>query len=281
MPGLRPHRRSFESLARVDGQSLERLRSVVRLLKKDDSVSALLDSCNSVGEAYLFGGLVRDALLGSTGVFGDVDIFVSGPLDSEFAQQIARVHRRTNFGGMRLVVGRYDVDIWELAKSQAFRFERGPEKNVKGLLSTVCFSTDAVAVSLVTGNVLAHESFNRTVKTRVFEFVSSPLSLEILQVVRIARICVKNGVKPNIDVCKYFVAGVESFSIQGLVAAEQKWKGRRLLDERIIRVLDHWCRSLLATGLISDAPGFGVEPLFPEAMINVVPSELRFEPGLL
>ena len=262
MPEIRSHRRSFESLARVDVQSLERLRSVVRLLKKDDAINALLKVSNEIGEAYLFGGLVRDALLGSSGVFGDVDIFVSGPLDEQTAERVSRVHRRTNFGGMRLVIGRYDVDIWELAKSAAFRFERGLEKNVRGLLSTVCFSTDAVAVSLLTGRVLADSSFNRTVKTRVFEFVSRPLTLEILQVVRVGRICVKNGVRPDREISRYFVDGVDTFGVSELIAAEQKWKGRRLLDERIVRILDQWCRESLSSDFESEGPYFGGEPLF-------------------
>lgn len=265
MSDLRPNRRSFESLARVDVQSLERLRSVIRLLKKDDAINALLQSCNSIGEAYLFGGLVRDALLGSSGAFGDVDIFVSGPLDAEFAERISRVHRRTNFGGMRLVVGKYDVDIWELEKSRAFRFERGAEKSVKGLLSTVCFSTDAVAVSLRSGAVLADSSFNRTVRTRMFEFVTHPRALEVLQVVRIVRICIKNGVIPNLEVCQYFVDGVELFGAAGIIAAEQKWKGRRLLDDRLLRIFDQWCRSSLSGGFALEGPMFEAEPLFHRA----------------
>lgn len=262
MSDARFRTRSIESLAKVDLQSLERLRAVVRLLKKDDSVSALLESCNRIGEAYLFGGVVRDALLGSSGVFGDVDIFVSGPVDAESIERISRVSRRTNFGGMRLVVGRYDVDIWELSKSLAFRFERGAEKSVRGLLSTVCFSTDAVAVSLVSGNVLADSRFNKTVNSRVFGFVSKPFALEKLQVVRIARICVKNGVKPDREVCKYFVDGVDFFGVDELVKAEQKWKGRRLLDGRIVRVIDQWCREALSGGA-RKVLQFGAEPLFP------------------
>ncbi len=268
MPEIRSHRRPFDSRERIDAQSLERLRSVVRLLKKDDAISALLKVSNEIGEAYLFGGLVRDALLGSSGVFGDVDIFVSGPLDEQTAERVSRVHRRTNFGGLRLVVGRYDVDIWELAKSEAFRLERGREMNVRGLLSSVCFSTDAVAVSLRTGRVLSDRSFNRTFKTRVFKFVSRPMKLEILQVVRVGRICVKNSVRPDREICRYFVDGVGAFGVSGLIAAEQKWKGRRLLDGRIVRILDQWCREFISSDFESDGPDFGDEPLFVSSASN-------------
>ncbi|UOV02812.1 hypothetical protein [Pseudoxanthomonas mexicana] len=235
----------------------------MRLLKKDDAVNELLNSCNRVGEAYLFGGLVRDALLGSAGVFGDVDIFVSGPLDADFVESISRVHRRTNFGGMRLVVGRYDVDIWELSKSHAFRFERGSQRNIGGLLSTVCFSTDAVAVSLVSGKILADRRFNETMKSRIFGFVSKPNLLEVLQVVRVARIFVKNGVRPGLDVSKYFVDGVNEFGVDQLISAEKKWKGRRLLDKRTVQVVDEYCRGSLSSGFVLDEPWFGDGVLFP------------------
>lgn len=266
MSDLHAYRRPVESLARIDISSLERLRTVVRLLKKDDAINALLQSCNSVGEAFLFGGMVRDALLGSSGVFGDVDIFVSGPLNAEFAESVARTHRRTNFGGMRLVVGKYDVDIWELAKSRAFSYERGPEKSIRGLLSTVCFSTDAVAVSLVTGHVLADSRFNKVAKTRIFEFVSRPRDLEVLQVVRIARITVKNGVKPGPDVARYFVDGVDRFGIEGLVSAEGKWKGRRLLDARLVHVLYQWCSLSISGREHPERPSFEGEALFPSVV---------------
>ncbi|MHB1273788.1 MAG: hypothetical protein ACYCZD_13670 [Rhodanobacter sp.] len=256
-------RRNLESLAHVDLRRLDRLRSVVKLLRKDDAVSALLAACNSIGEAYLFGGLVRDALLGSSGVFGDVDIFVSGPLSEDVAGMVSRASLRTNFGGMRLVVGKFDVDIWELSKSRVFRLEKGRERNIKGLLSSVCFSTDAVAVSLAKGRVLADPSFNRTIKRGIFEFVRKPLGLEILQAVRIARITLKNDVKPDQEVSNYFVSCAEKFGLGGLLAAESKWKGRRLLDERLLGILFEWCSLVRATGAVEEAPIFGGDLLFP------------------
>lgn len=247
---------------------LDRLRTIVRLLKMDDAISALLHSCNSIGEAFLFGGLVRDALFGFQGVWGDVDIFVSGPLDEEFASSISRVSRRTNFGGMRLVVGRYEVDIWELAKSRAFRFERGARKDIKGLLSTVCFSADAVAVSLVDGRIISDPSFNVTASTRVFDFVVQPSAVEILQVVRIARLCVKNNLIPNMPVARYFTLGVEQFGVSKIVSAEEKWRGRRQLDERLVRIVNEWCKVSLSNGLVDAGPWYGSEALFQKGVSN-------------
>jgi hypothetical protein len=224
-----------------DFSGQDKVRSLVRLLQKDDAVAALIDSCNEVGEAFLFGGLVRDALLGSSGVFGDVDIFVSGPLNREFVENIARSSRRTNFGGIRLVVGKFDVDIWELPKSHAFRIEQGRSISIPSLLNTVCFSTDAVAASLLNSKVIASARFKSTLRSRVVSFVKRPNAAEILQVVRIARLIVRNGVIPDEEVARYFVDGEKLFGREALVSAEVKWKGRRVLDLPIMDRVSEIC----------------------------------------
>ncbi len=224
---------------------LDRVRALVRLLQKDDAVGALIRSCNEAGEAFLFGGLVRDAMFGSSAAFGDVDIFVSGPLDLQFAERLSRVARRTNFGGIRLVVGRFDVDIWELPKSYAFRVERGRTISIRSLLSTVCYSTDAVAVSLVNARVIASTQFKRTVSDRVFSFISKPLGLEILQAVRMARIVVKNDVMPDREVAGYFLRALSEFGCEKILSAEAKWKGRRVLDDFLLSRVSEVCNGII------------------------------------
>ncbi|WP_235565318.1 hypothetical protein [Lysobacter sp. Root494] len=229
--------------------NLDRARAIVRLLHKDDAVAALLRSCNEVGEAFLFGGMVRDAILGASGAFGDIDIFVSGPLDADFARSLSRYSRRTNFGGMRLVVGKFDVDIWELPQSQAFRIEKGRPISIPSLLDTVCFSTDAVAISLLDSRVIATSKFRGTVRDKVLKFVSVPRGTELLQAVRIARLLVKLDLIPHFDIAKYFLAAIAEFGAAGLVKAEEKWKGRRVLDDFLVEGVRLLCESSVTTGV--------------------------------
>lgn len=230
----------------IELRAVEKIRSLVRLLQKDDAVSLLIKSCNQIGEAFLFGGLVRDSMFGSSGAFGDLDIFVSGPLDVDFATMISQASRRTNFGGIRLVVGKFDVDIWELPKSYAFRMESGRSISIPSLLDTVCFSTDAVAVSLMDSRIISSSKFRRTLRTRRFEFVKMPLAVEMLQVVRIARLIVKNRVLPNTDVARYFLEGVKEYGRETLVKADaDKWKSRKILDQLLVDQACHVCEFVL------------------------------------
>jgi predicted nucleotidyltransferase len=239
----------------------EKVRSLVRILEKDDAIAALIKSCNEVGEAFLFGGIVRDSIMGSTEVFGDLDIFVSGPLDVDFVEKLSRTTRRTNFGGMRLVVGKFDVDIWELPKSYAFRIERSRSVSIPSLLRSVCFSTDAVAVSLVDSRMICSPIFMSTLVTNVLHFVSRPVQPELLQVVRIARLMVKNEVRPDKDVAEFYLRGERAFGRDKLLDAEIKWKGRRVLDVALIRWVSEVCE-LTIRGNASEEMIFGSKSLF-------------------
>jgi hypothetical protein len=189
--------------------------------------------------------MVRDALFGYKRIFGDLDIFVSGGLDAEAAANISRTSRRTNFGGMRLVVGKFDVDIWELSKSRALSGLKDSDRTINRLLASVCFSTDAVAVSFDSEKVVSSDAFNETLRTGNFKFVVKPQDLDILQVTRAFRISAKTSLMPSLEVCEYLCAGVDKFGVDGLVTAEEKWRGRRVLDERFVRLLDQRCRLAL------------------------------------
>lgn len=246
----------------------DELRSLVRLLNKDDAISELIRSCNRIGEAFLFGGVVRDIIFGSSGSFGDLDIFVSGPLDAEFAASISRSSRRTNFGGMRLVVGKYDVDIWELPQSYAFRIEKGRSISIESLLRTVCFSTDSVAVSLVDARVISSSSFRQSVRSRVLSFVSRPLRVDLLQAVRIARLVVKNDVIPDRVVARYYVDSLAAFGCTEFVHAESKWRGRRVLDSYLVDRVEDLCVSVIT------APE-GAEVSFRDSEMHLHPDHLR------
>lgn len=232
--------RMTETRAHTFEEGYKRSRNLVRALRKDDAVGALLESCNSIGEAFLFGGAVRDTMFGSRS-FGDLDIFVSGPINEELISRLAKSSRRTNFGGFRLVVGKFDVDIWELPKSYAFRIDRGRAISVDSLLSTVCFSTDAVAISLQTAKIRADKRFRRSLETNTLSFVQKPLASEVLQAVRIARMVVKLGIRPDREVSRYFLDAVRQFGADVLLGAEAKWKGRRVLDSELLIAVIRWC----------------------------------------
>jgi hypothetical protein len=209
----------------------ERLRRYVRLLKKDDNVSRFLKSIGKNGEPFLFGGAVRDVAFSGKRAVNDLDIFVSGWISEESLVETGSQVRKTNFGGYRLSVGQYDVDVWELERSRAFQWVAPSFISVSGLLKTVCFSTDAIAISLVDGRVIKSPDFSWSFEHDTLAFVAPPSKLDALVATRIARVSLKLGLDLSPIVASYFSKCVETFGSKEIVDAERRWGAKRFLNE--------------------------------------------------
>lgn len=209
----------------------ERLRRFVRRLKKDDDLERFIAILNGPGEAYLFGGAPRDVAFGLGRRIHDLDIFVSGPIDAEEISRYSKFIRKTNFGGLRLVVGKFEVDAWELDKSYAFRMDASAHVSARALLNSVCFSTDGIAVSLKTGRSIITPEFMSSLADRRLDFIVEPKQIEAVVGVRIARLALKLELELTPAVANYFVRCVEEKGVSLLIDAESRWGEHRMLNE--------------------------------------------------
>lgn len=206
----------------------DRLRRFVAYLKKNDELSAFLNEQNRGGEAFLFGGAPRDVLFSTPSKVNDLDIFVSGFLQIGPELEGAK---RTKFGGLRARIGPFDVDIWSLEDSAAFRRTSASIINVRELLKTVCFSTDAIAVSTANrGSIVALPIFLESLERRRLDFVREPQTLEPVYCTRIARLVLKLGLLPTPWVASYFIRGIEEFGVEEVLNAERRWGDRQILN---------------------------------------------------
>lgn len=228
-------------------QLTERLQRFVRGLKKRDELDGFLKVLNEAGEAFLFGGAPRDVAFGAIDQVNDLDIFVSGPIDLDAINKFSSIVRRTNFGGLRLFVGKFEVDAWELDKSYAFRTNADRFVGARSLLNSVCFSTDGIAVSLKTGRVMPTPAFNESLANHVLDFVVPPLKVEAVIGARIARLALKLDLDLTSSVANYFFECLETYHTHGLIEAEVRWGNRRMLNEIVLeQVKVHIQRKLKA-----------------------------------
>lgn len=209
----------------------DRLRRYVRRLRKDDELASFLRVLRKNGEPFIFGGAARDVAFGAGRLVHDLDIFVSGRIDAEEISQEASNLRKTNFGGLRMNVGRYEVDAWELQKSYAFRLDAPSYISIQNLLRTVCFSTDGIAVSLDSGRVLASRQFCESLEAGRLDFVVPPFQFEPVVATRIARLVLKLDLEMTPSVAGYFVRCVEDFGVSNLIESEARWGDHRMLNE--------------------------------------------------
>lgn len=219
----------IDDVARVG----ERLRRYSAGLRKRDELGSFIDVLNDQGEAYLFGGAARDVAFGVPKTVHDLDIFVSGNIDIE---RIARfsVVRRNKFGGFRLYISKMDVDAWELQKSYPFVNRISPYVSVFNLLRSVCFSTDGIAVSLMSGKTSRTEEFNESLKLRRLDFVTAPVLRDVTVAARIARLVLKLDLFPSRQVANYFLSCLSEYGADAILNAEGRWGNHVILNSILL-----------------------------------------------
>jgi len=107
----------------------------------------LADLQHECEDVYLFGGAVRDWMIfGSRFVPRDLDVVVSGGDMTRLRDRFQSLIRRQNrFGGLRLSVAGFPIDLWELSDTWAIREGFVQDFSVQGLVRTAFLNLDAVA----------------------------------------------------------------------------------------------------------------------------------------
>ncbi|PNG88875.1 hypothetical protein [Pseudomonas putida] len=114
-----------------------------------------ISNLSSIGEVLLFGGFIRDiALFSVKGFESDIDIVVDSnkeSVDSFFNFYSAQENK---FGGYRLDVGGWSVDVWPLKDTWAFKERLVECRGRESLLETTITNWDAVAYSFLDGRLI-------------------------------------------------------------------------------------------------------------------------------
>jgi len=123
-----------------------------------------------IPETVVFGGMLRDFYFDLPSNFqSDIDFVCSDP-----SAKIERVLHRYNpvknkFGGFRMVVGKYPVDIWALDQTWAFKQGLVEGNDFEDLCSTTFFNVDAVYFPIKGSRVEQSKSFKAATQTRVLD----------------------------------------------------------------------------------------------------------------
>jgi hypothetical protein len=112
--------------------------------------------------AFLFGGTLRDLMLGGAGIIPrDIDVVVDGVSTERIAARFAdHVRRRTRFGGLHLNVHGWTFDIWPLSETWAFQ---------EGLVRPTGFSSLTRTTFLNVEGAVAELSARPGRRRRVYE----------------------------------------------------------------------------------------------------------------
>ena len=147
-------RKSVKSIKRVNQLSLDLSTAINDESKVDypsQSVGNFLNLISDAmpnGNVYLFGGVLRDlALLGRKGFNSDIDLVVEGDW-SHFVSYLQSLKAHKNkFGGYRLMVDGWPIDIWNAKETWAIKQGFVLYKGIASLTDTTVLNWDAILMN--------------------------------------------------------------------------------------------------------------------------------------
>lgn len=135
-------------------------RLISRAFSQGES-KRFLDELKSRGELALIGGAIRDAYLEGTQNFtSDFDFVIHPRNENDFSALMRRYGAAENrFGGYRLEINRWKIDVWHLQNTWARKAKHREVHNFEDLLHVTFFDWDAVIYNLSTSNVIVGDRY--------------------------------------------------------------------------------------------------------------------------
>jgi hypothetical protein len=193
------------------------------------------------GDVYLFGGLLRDlALLGARGFNSDVDLVVEGNwLECIQYLEHMRAHRN-KFGGYRLKVGEWDVDVWNARETWAIRQGLVKYAGIQSLTETTVLNWDAILMNWRTKNFVHKDNYLDQIQSRVLDIVLEQNPDPKGMAVRVFRhLCLKDAASLTSKAIIYLANSTALFSLQDLFEREIKSYGKSVIEPLLYKFCAH------------------------------------------
>lgn len=222
-----------------------RLRDRVRRFLSSDSrsrepVVRFLRSLERRGwAAFVFGGFARDILLGPPGSRPrDIDLVVGTSAEELRSQCTDLIVGQNRFGGLKLRVADWPIDIWAAEDTWALRMFPGKFRGLSDLPKTTFFNIESVLISVSPDNtgpraVLEH-GFVNSILNRVLEVNFAENPFPALCVVRSFYISLKLNFALGPQLCHYLTEARRKLSLREVLQAQIHHYGRIRLSEQEI-----------------------------------------------
>lgn len=145
----------------------------INTILPSEEARLLLKELSSQCEVYVFGGVIRNFLLGYP-FHRDLDFVVC--IDHPLSLSIRLLRRflisKNKFGGIKLTQGDFSVDIWNIKDSWGI-MHRGGKNTPYNLLNTVFFNFSAIIFDYNSPRFITSKYFDAFYNKRIMEVVYS------------------------------------------------------------------------------------------------------------
>tara|TARA_Y100001972_G_scaffold122266_1_gene167559 strand:+ start:1733 stop:2581 length:849 start_codon:yes stop_codon:yes gene_type:complete len=193
------------------------------------------------GDVYLFGGLIRDmALSGKKGFNSDVDIVVDGNW-TEITRYIeGRGSKKNRFGGYRLWIGEWPVDIWNARETWAVKNGYVKYQGIASLTETTILNWDAVLMNWRKKTFICKDSYLDDLSHGVMNIVLPENPNPTGMAARVFRhLSLKDAQKVTVRTADYLSKCTERYSFMQLREYEIKSYRNSQIEHSIYRFFAH------------------------------------------
>lgn len=186
---------------------------------------------------YLFGGILRDlALLGQRGFASDIDIVIDGDWHSCLHNLVAMGAQRNKFGGFRLYVSGWPIDIWSARETWAIRQGLVEYTSIESLTKTTILNWDAILMNWQTRKFICQETYLNTLKERQMDIVLRQNPNPLGAAVRVFRhLCSKDAKSITQGTAEYLADSAEKYSLPNLINYEIRSHGNTQIEPAIYK----------------------------------------------
>jgi predicted nucleotidyltransferase len=187
------------------------------------------------GDVYLFGGVLRDiALVGSKGFNSDVDLVVEGDWENCIPYLLTLGGNKNRFGGYRLNIGGWPVDIWNSTDTWAIKEKLVPYESIESLTKTTILNWDAILMNWRTSRFICKKDYLKNLNERIMDLVLEENPNPIGMAVRVFRhLCIKDAKKIAPSVISYLAKSTRKYTYQDVKDKEESSYEISVIDHDI------------------------------------------------
>lgn len=201
---------------------------------KRASVTNFIGDLSNAGEVLVFGGLLRDiALFGTKNFNSDIDLVVDCSSDRlrDFFMICEHNFNQNKFGGYRLEVGGWSVDVWPIRETWAFNNAGIAYRGHDSLLLTTITNWDAVVFSFKEKKIISGPYYLDSLKMGELDIVlaDNPNSASVLMRV-IKAVCDKRAKILMPRMLGYLKEELPKWTANQVLDAQEEFLGRVYLS---------------------------------------------------
>lgn len=192
------------------------------------------------GDVYLFGGILRDvALFGRRGFTSDIDLVVEGDWDHCVKYLASLGAHRNKFGGFRLELAGWPVDIWNATDTWAIRQGFVTYKSIASLTETTVLNWDAILMNWRTGAFVCREGYLEDLRERTLDVVLVANPNPLGMIVRVFRhLCSKDARRITRAAASFLAESTAKYSYIEITTEEQRSYGNSMIKRDIYNLFE-------------------------------------------